>query len=673
MPKGMSISRRAGVWLIFLVGPLVAALIPAAANRNESAKPLLEVRCDRPGARLDPAMWGVFFEDINFAADGGLCAELVKNRSFEFARPLTGWYEIRPANARGALTVRSDDPVFVENPHYLCIDSMQTNAGFGVGNEGFRGMGLRGGEEYLFALQLRGDGSPALSLRVELKGDEGKSLASGRLTGIAASWNLRQLTLRPEATVAAGSLELIVEGAGRVDIEAVSLQPRLTWKGHGLRSDLMALIAELRPGFVRFPGGCIVEGTDLANRYSWKQTIGERDRRRPMINRWAEAMVAEKRVAPDYYQSFDLGFFEFFRFCEDIGAEPFPVLNCGMACQFQSGELASLNDLDPYVQDALDLIEFANGPLDSPWGGRRAALGHPEPFNLKMIAVGNEQWGDEYVDRFRRFRSVLAARHPKIRVVGSAGPFSGGEWFEHLWQTMPMAGADMVDEHYYAPPAWFMAHADRYDRYDRRGPLVFAGEYAAHPPIDPAQNRRLNIWEGALAEAAFMTGLERNGDVVRRAAYAPLLAHRDAWQWAPDLIWFDNLRTLATPSYQVQKMFSRNRGDRILPLRIVPPPAAQVNLRLFASATRDETSGEIILKVVNGADSPVTARLVFTGQPRSLQGGTCATLKGAWNDSNTFEEPQRIFPVESTVTESGAEFDREFPARSLTVLRLPGR
>jgi alpha-N-arabinofuranosidase len=603
-----------------------------------------------------------------------LSAELVKNRSFEFARPMTGWYEVRPAGARGSLTVRRDDPAINENPSYLRIETQVPGTGFGAGNEGFRGMGLRGGEEYTISLLLRSSGPNLLSLRIELKGNDDRVLASGRLDGISAAWSRRQLSLRPAATAAAGRLELIATAAGRLDIDAISLLPSATWKNHGLRSDLMELIADLRPGFVRFPGGCIVEGSDLDNRYRWKETIGERDRRRPMVNRWADAMIAEKWIAPDYYQSFDLGFFELFQLCEDLDAEPFPVLNCGMACQFQSGELAPLGEIDPYIQDALDLIEFANGPADSTWGGKRAALGHPAPFGLKMIAVGNEQWGDEYVDRFRRFRAVLHERHPHIRVVGSAGPFSGGEWFEHLWGAMPEAGADMVDEHYYAPPAWFLNHVDRYDGYDRRRGQVFAGEYAAHPPVDAVQGRRPNTWEAGLAEAAFMTGLERNGDVVRRAAYAPLLAHADAWQWAPDLIWFDSLRTLATPSYHVQKLFARNRGDVILPLHIVPPAAAHVNMRLYASATRDEQAGEIVLKVVNAGDAPITARIVLTGFARSARDGSCLMLRAAPGDINSFEDPKAVSPVESALKDkAGSAFGREFPARSLTVLRLPGR
>jgi alpha-L-arabinofuranosidase len=669
MPARMRIFRRPGCFLVLIA----ATMALPAPGRNDDSKPLIEVRCDKPGPRLDPAMWGVFFEDINFAADGGLCAELVKNRSFEFARALTGWYEVRPPGARGSLTVRGDDPALPENPHYLRVESLGGDAGYGAGNEGFRGMGLRGGDEYVFAVWVRGSGPAPLSLSVDLKGGEGRILASGRLDGIGPAWSRRQLSLRPEAAVAAGSLELIVMGAGRLDFDAVSLRPRSTWKDHGLRSDLMELIADLRPGFVRFPGGCIVEGTDLANRYRWKETIGERDRRRPLVNRWADAMAAEKRVAADYYQSFDLGFFELFQLCEDIGAEPFPVLNCGMACQFQSGELAPPDELDPYIQDALDLIEFANGGADSPWGRRRAAMGHPAPFGLKMIAVGNEQWGDEYVDRFRRFRAVLRARQPQILVVGSAGPFHGGAWFDHLWKTLPATGADLMDEHYYAPPSWFLAQAGRYDGYDRRGPRVFAGEYAAHPPVDPATQRRPNNWEGALAEAAFMTGLERNGDMVRRAAYAPLLAHDDAWQWAPNLIWFDNLRVLPTPSYQVQRLFSRNRGEVILPLRIQAPAAARVNLRLYASATLDERAGEIVLKVVNANDTPVTARVLLAGRSPAAPGGSCVVLRGEPGDANSFAQPAAVRPMASAGGGAGTRFDHPFPARSLTVLRLPIR
>lgn len=668
MRKGTGIGRRVAVGALTV---FAALLVPAALPHGGPAAVRIEVRADQPGARLDPAMWGVFFEDINFAADGGLCAELVKNRSFEFARPLTGWYEVRPPGARGSLTVRRDDPALAENPAYLRIETLPGTVGYGVGNEGFRGMGLRGGEEYLLSLRVRAGSAPA-ALRVVLKGGTERVLAESRRDEIPGAWSRLELALRPAADEESACLELTLTGPGRLDIDAVSLLPRRTWKNHGLRSDLMELIADLQPGFVRFPGGCIVEGTDLDNRYRWKETLGERDRRRPQVNRWATAMAAEKRVAPDYYQSYDLGFYELFQLCRDLGAEPLPVVNCGMACQFQSGELAPAEELDAYIQDALDLVEFANGPVDSTWGARRAAMGHPAPFGLKAIAVGNEQWGEEYVERFRRFRNALRRRHPSLLVVGSAGPFAGGPWFDALWRALPGAGADIVDEHYYAPPAWFHAHADRYDGYDRRGPPVCAGEYAAHLPPDPASGRRLNTWEAALAEAAFMTGLERNGDVVRRAAYAPLLAHANAWQWAPNLIWFDNLRVLPSPSYQVQKLFSRHSGDRILPLRLVPPAAAGVDLRLWASATLDEGRGEIVLKVVNGGDAPVAAQLALPGRGEAASGGLCIVLQGARADGDPLAASAPLRPVESAVP-GGREFGHAFPARSLTVLRLKSR
>jgi len=291
--------------------------------------------------------------------------------------------------------------------------------------------------------------------------------------------------------------------------------------------------------------------------------------RHAIINRWNDEF--SHRPAPDYFQSFGLGFFEYFQLAEDIGASPLPILNCGMACQFNSAELAPLDTVDQYVQDALDLVEFANGSPDTRWGGMRAAMGHPSPFNLRMIGVGNEQWGPQYFERYRRFADALKSKYPDIQIVAAAGPAPSGKDFEYAWTNLRNFKADYVDEHYYAAPQWFLQNTGRYDKYDRSGPKVFAGEYAAQTvAIASPQNR--NTWEAALAEAAFITGLERNADVVRMASYAPLLAHVDAWQWTPDLIWFDNLRSYGTPDYYVQKLYATNIGKRIAPVSVNGSP-----------------------------------------------------------------------------------------------------
>jgi alpha-L-arabinofuranosidase len=325
---------------------------------------------------------------------------------------------------------------------------------------------------------------------------------------------------------------------------------------------MVQLLADLKPGFLRFPGGCIVEGSDLEKRYQWKTTIGPVEDRRLIVNRWNYEF--RHRPTPDYYQSFGLGFFEFFQLCEDIGAEPMPILNCGMACQFNTGQLVPVNQLDPYIQDALDLIEFANGPASSVWGARRAAMGHPEPFNLKMLGIGNEQWGPQYLERYPLFATAIKTRYPDIQLISSAGPSPADERFQFLSPRLRSLNTDIVDEHCYGNPIWFLANARRYDAYDRSGPRIFMGEYAAQSVAIVSPDNKNNL-DCALAEAAYMTGLERNADLVRMASYAPLFAHIDGWQWTPNLIWTDNLRVQPTPSYFVQQLFSRNRGDVILP------------------------------------------------------------------------------------------------------------
>jgi alpha-L-arabinofuranosidase len=546
----------------------------------------IKVQADKPGAKINPSMWGIFFEDINFGADGGLYAELVKNRAFEFPDSLMGWIKISPSNARGEISIRDDGPFAPANPHYVRLQSEGT-APFGISNEGFRGMGVRQGDAYHFSAQIRGvTGLPVLL--VQLYGADGSLLDSVPLGEFSSHWKKCTATLHPNDADAKARLALLVEGKGAVDLALVSLFPGKTWKNRpgGLRADMVQMLADLKPGFLRFPGGCIVEGSVLGRRYQWKNTIGPIEDRKLLINRWNYEFL--HRPTPDYFQSFGLGFLEFFQLCEDIGAEPLPILNCGMACQFNSGELVPLDQLDPFIQDALDLIEFANGPATSLWGAKRAALGHPQPFNLKMLGVGNEQWGEQYVERYARFAKVLKEKHPEILLVSDAGPSPADDRFHYLWPKLRELQADIVDEHCYANPVWFLANTHRYDNYDRNGPKVFMGEYAAQSVAIVSPKNR-NDLECALAEAAYLTGLERNADVVRLASYAPLFANVDAWQWTPNLIWCDNLRVYGTPNYYVQQLFSRNRGDVVLPVDLagaeVPStPAGRVGLGTFQTA-----------------------------------------------------------------------------------------
>ncbi len=360
---------------------------------------------------------------------------------------------------------------------------------------------------------------------------------------------------------------------------------------------MIQMLADMKPGFIRFPGGCIVEGFDLSQRYQWKKTIGPVEQRQLIINRWNFEFA--HRPSPDYFQTFGLGFFEYFQLAEDIGAEPLPILNAGMACQFNSAELVPIDQIVPYVQDALDLVEFANGDSTTHWGKVRAKLGHPLSFNMKMMGVGNENWGPQYVERLKVFTKAIKEKYPDIKLVNSSDTDPNGERFDYLNRELRKMNADLIDEHYYRRPEWFLANAGRYDNYPRNGSKIFAGEYAAQCDKMVSINNK-NNWQTAIAEAAFMTGMERNADVVSMASYAPLFAHVDGWQWTPDMIWVDNLQTYGTPNYYVQKLFSLNKGTNVVPLLENNKPLAGQD-SLYASATIDKTTNDLILKIVNAS------------------------------------------------------------------------
>jgi alpha-L-arabinofuranosidase len=625
------------------------------------------VQTDKAGARINPAMWGIFFEDINFGADGGLYAEMVKNRGFEFPDPLMGWSKLAPGIAKGKLSIQEENPFNRVNRHYLRIES-DSKVPFGVANEGFRGMGVRKGDSYNFSAQIRKvDGAPVL--RVELYSSQGALLDSVHLTDFSSEWKKANAVLHPTETDAHAKLYVLLEGNGTVDLDLVSLFPEHTWKNRpgGLRADMVQMLADLKPGFVRFPGGCIVEGSQLDRRYQWKRTIGPVEERALVINRWNYEFL--HRPAPDYFQSFGLGFFEFFQMCEDIGAQPLPILNCGMACQFNTGELCPMDQLDTYIQDALDLIEFANGPALSTWGAKRAAMGHPAPFSLKMMGIGNEQWDEQYIERYAKFHKALKEKYPDIQLVSSAGPSPDDRRFKFAWPKLRELKADIVDEHCYANPEWFFKNTHRYDAYDPTGPKVFMGEYAAQSDkVVSVKNR--NNWECALAEAAYMTGLERNAAVVRMASYAPLFAQIDAWQWTPNLIWADNLRVFGTPNYFVQQLFSRNRGDAVLPIKCSPDSEIGSGSKLYASAVRD--GREVLIKLVNPAAQPQEVAIQLEGAQSVKPGATAVVLAGKnLIDENSLDSPTNISPRTILIDVKLSSFNQTVPAYSMMVLRLP--
>lgn len=637
---------------------LMAALALTAGVAVQAQTNELVIQTKKVGAPIQSTMYGLFFEDINYAADGGLYAELVKNRSFEFPQNLMGWKTF------GKVSLKDDGP-FEKNPHYVRLayaghDHKQT----GLDNEGFFGIGVKAGEEYRFSVWARTPEGGEGTIRVELVDTksmgERQAFATAKLEINSKEWKKYQVILKPEVTHPKGVLRIFLTSKTTVDLEHISLFPVDTWKGHenGMRKDLAQALYDLKPGIFRFPGGCIVEGTEQPDRYYWKNTVGPVENRPLNLNRWQYTFT--HRFYPDYYQSYGLGFYEYFLLSEEVGAEPLPILSCGLVCQFQNNDPAAhvaVCDLDSYIQDALDLIEFANGDTNTQWGKLRAEMGHPAPFNLKYIGIGNEQWGPEYPERLEPFLAAIRKAYPDIKVVGSSGPDSEGKQFDYLWPEMKRLKADLVDEHFYRPEKWFLAQGARYDNYDRKGPKVFAGEYACH-----GKGKKWNHFHASLLEAAFMTGLERNADIVHMATYAPLFAHVEGWQWRPDMIWFDNLRSVRTCSYYVQQLYGTYKGTNVLTLTMDKKPVtgAEGQNGLFASAVTDKNSGEIIVKVANtsGQAQPLTLKLEGMKKNAALTSGRCIKLTTPnLDEDNTVDHPDNIVPKECALQVGGQQVE----------------
>ncbi len=626
------------------------------------------VGVEKPKAIIQSTMWGIFFEDINFAADGGIYAELVKNRSFEFAKPLMGWKILKPDTTSGILIINQSE-TNPGNPRYARVTLVEGEPSFGLSNAGFRGMGIKKGMTYHFSILARQLEGSTMKMRIELVNPLGKLIGTTNLTPESKAWGKCTVSFAASATEPKARLNIWFEGKGSIDIDMISLFPDDTWKKRpgGLRADLVQLLADLKPGFLRFPGGCIVEGRDLENRYQWKKTIGNIEDRHLIVNRWNTEFA--HRLTPDYFQSFGMGFFEYFQLAEDIGAEPLPILNCGMACQFNTAEVVPLDQLDPYIEDALDLIEFANGSSDSRWGKMRARMGHPSPFNLKFIGIGNEQWGSQYIEHYAVFVKAIKEKYPDIKIVTGTGPSPSGKDFDYATKELKKLNAQIVDEHYYANPEWFLQNATRYDNYDRNSFKIFAGEYAAQSKFTCSPDNQ-NNWKCALSEAAFMTGLERNADVVYMCSYAPLFAHVDAWQWTPNLIWFDNLKSFGTANYYVQKMFSNNKGTEVLPMLMKNRPLTGQN-GLFASAVFDKNVNEIILKLINSTEKDQTPNIILEGSKKLMPKAKIIVLKSEnTNNANSLEQPAFISPVEQELIINGKIVSPILDPYSFTIVRI---
>jgi alpha-L-arabinofuranosidase len=661
----------------------------------------LSIQTDQPKA-ISPHLWGIFFEDLNYAADGGLYAELIQNRSFEYQATeqptwnnLTSWELVKRGEGTGSLLVSTVDPIHPNNPHFAVLEVKEPGEGVGLRNAGFGGIPVQAGDKYelsLFARTLfvgerwapheeaeieevdedvdlhesheyerrdapsRNQGLGALIARLE--SEDGEVLAEATLSSPGKSWKRLSATLTATRTDENARFVLMMSEKGGLALDVISLFPQKTFcnRPNGLRADLAQVIADLQPKFVRFPGGCLVHGNGLNNMYRWKDTIGPIEQRREQPNLWG------------YHQTVGLGYFEYFQFCEDIGAKPLPVVPAAVCCQ-NAGYLAGgkgqhgvpLDEMPAFIQDVLDLIEWANGPTTSTWGAKRAAAGHPEPFGLEYLGVGNEDHiTPVFKERFQMIYEAVKAKHPEITVVGTTGPFHSGRDYDEGWKIANELHVPMVDEHYYVEPEWCWQNLQRYDAYDRNKSAVYLGEYAAHE-----KNRR-NTLRSALAEAAYGTSLERNGDVVRLASYAPLLCKRGHTQWAPDLIYFDNTTISLTTNYYVQQLFSLNAGDVYLPTTLITESEANT---LAASCVRDSQSGDLIVKIVSRTDVPVQMQIDLSTVAAIEPMATCTVLSGDPLAENSFGNPPAIVPQTSKF-EVGQVFRYEVPAHSLNVIGM---
>ena len=613
------------------------ALAAMAATSSLSAAPAIKatIQADRPGHEVPRTLYGVFFEDINGAADGGLYPELVANRGFDWAgKELGAWAKDFRGGGVARISRQSGFPLHPSTATYLRVEVYHPgkDLGVGVSNPGFGGISVKQGAAYRLSFYARPHANYKGGLRARLEGKDGVALGEFRLEAkdwrnqqpategaspldpvALADWVKYEAEIVPSADAMDARLCLLLDAAGTMDLEFVSLFPKDTWgnRPNGLRKDLVQKLKDMKPGALRFPGGCIVEGVDLDNLYDWKRTVGPIERRPPNWNLWG------------YWQSHGLGYFEYFQLAEDIGAEALPVLAAGMSCQFRKSEMPPLDGLQEFIQSALDLIEFANGAADTPWGKVRADMGRPEPFGIKYIGIGNENWGREFIDRYAVIAKAVKAKHPEILIVSSSGAGPAGPEYELAWREIPAIGADLIDEHYYVSQEWLYQSNKRYDKFDRNGPKVYVGEYACHLPGRP------NNLDAALAEAHMMTGFERNSDVVVMTSYAPLFNKIGNTQWVPDLIWFDNARSFGTPSYHVQAMFGNHLPDKILPAAVQRGTLAAAagrayrhpDLAVVGRVPRHQGHGPGRRGLVRGGSRQGTGRLEQAGAREMGSGG----------------------------------------------------
>lgn len=614
--------------------------------------------------KISSDLFGLFFEDINYAADGGLYAELVQNRSFEYNpsdrrewHPFSFWQYVTPGYSYGTVNIETATPIHPNNPHYLVLNVEHVgDTGIGVRNQGFAGMVVKAGEKYNFSVFAKKISQEPINISVSLQDTAGKVLSQNTVTIASSDWKQYTAVLAPAKGSDSASLVIVATSRGKLAMDMVSLFPEKTFKNrpNGLRPDLAQMLADIQPKFIRFPGGCVAHGDGLGNMYRWKNTIGPVEQRLEQRNIWG------------YHQSMGLGYFEYFQFCEDIGAKPLPVLPAAVSCQNSGGtwriggtgqKAIAMSEMNDYIQEVLDLIEWANGPVTSPWGAKRAAAGHPASFNLQYVGIGNEdKITPQFEERFKMIYAAVKAKYPDITVIGTVGPFPEGEDFSKGWELAGALNVPVVDEHYYSQPEWFISNQYRYDTYKRNATKVYVGEYASWG----------NKVKNAMSEAAYMTALERNGDVVAMASYAPLLAKRGFTQWNPDMIYFDNTRMYPTVNYHVQKLFSANQGDTYFE-NIVTRDAADSSLA--ASCVQDSKTGNIILKLVNAGLTEKSMKVKLAPFQKINKAAQRTVLTGSAESANSFERPDAVAPVQSDLIVS-KNFEYTVPPMSLTVIRI---
>ncbi|SCW73932.1 alpha-L-arabinofuranosidase C-terminal domain-containing protein [Mucilaginibacter sp. NFR10] len=650
------------------IGRAALLLIPAFSWFGALAQQKADVTKPK---KISPDLFGIFFEDLSYAADGGLYAELIQNRSFEYNpadnrdwNSMTAWKYQTDGFGYGTISVETAAPVHPNNPHYILLDIQdEGQKGVGLENSGFDGIPVKEGKNYDFSVFLNVISDQSLPVKVALVDRKGKELGSSSFTTSDKGWRKYAEQIHVNFDNDSAKLVLLIKAKGKIGIDMVSLFPEETFKNHknGLRADLAQVIADIKPKFMRFPGGCLTHGDGIANIYRWKNTIGPVEQRVEQRNIW------------NYHQTAGLGYFEYFQFCEDIGAKPVPVLAAGVSCQNSGGTWrigstgqkgVPMEEMKAYVQDVLDLVEYANGPVTSTWGAKRAAAGHPAPFNLEYLGIGNEdKITGVFEERFRMIYDAVHKAHPEIKIIGTVGPSPKGEDFDKGWKLADQLSVGIVDEHYYEKPQWFLKNTQRYDAYNRLRSKVYIGEYASWG----------NTLFNALSEAVYMTSLERNGDVVRMASYAPLIARIGHTSWNPNLIYFNGSKVFPTVNYYVQQQFAANSGNEYLPDVIkLKGEKAALDTTAGISTVRDSATGDLILKIANAGNAPVSGEADLSKIGQLPKSATVNVITGNPDMKNSADNPQAIVP-QSSVIKLQKKWAFTVPAYSLTVVRISGR